>query len=437
MAAQSLHSEQSRPVGRVGALAVALGIGAAVVMLPAVAAADTSGSAGSTGSASDGTSGPETRPGAARAGAARNATGSNDGDSSRVPARSPRRGAAAGQTAAAAEPVPAPGDTHRAGAATDGTTAEPGAGRGPRPAATAQDLDPVISAVPVAEGPAGEPSAEPAPVTSDALAIEAPAAALEQAPAVDGGVEPAAQITASASAPSMTATPAAARKAVSGLPGNLLEWLGSGAGDGPAAAPLMWTAAAFTRRELGTRSATPHAAATTGTGEPPAPTLPAGQAVTSPQVTAPANPFADFIRIFIGDGTATNPNAGLLIGNGYSYTSYEGSCTTGACDGGRAGALFGNGGNGFNGGSGGGSGLFGNGGTGGAGIAGVNGGVGGAGGRGGLLWGNGGAGGQGAALPGTGAAGGDGGAAGFLGLRGDGGAGGAGGAGTTAGGAGG
>jgi hypothetical protein len=49
------------------------------------------------------------------------------------------------------------------------------------------------------------------------------------------------------------------------------------------------------------------------------------------------------VKLF-GDGTAANPNAGLLFGNGYSYTSYEGACASGACTGGRAGLLLGNGG---------------------------------------------------------------------------------------------
>ncbi len=41
---------------------------------------------------------------------------------------------------------------------------------------------------------------------------------------------------------------------------------------------------------------------------------------TSPAAAATGDPLADFIRIFSGDGTADNPNAGLLFGNGFSYT---------------------------------------------------------------------------------------------------------------------
>ena len=148
------------------------------------------------------------------------------------------------------------------------------------------------------------------------------------------------------------------------------------------------------------------------------------------------------LSIFVSNGTAEQPNAGLLIGNGYSYD--RASCTgTGACNGGNAGLLFGYGGNGFNGGDGGDAGLFGgvpgrggdasllcttdcNGGqggdrglfgVGGDGGAGANGGTGGAGGRGGWLIGNGGNGGAGGASTSFGVAGGVGGRGGVGGLR--------------------
>lgn len=135
----------------------------------------------------------------------------------------------------------------------------------------------------------------------------------------------------------------------------------------------------------------------------------------------------------IGNGTADSPNGGLLIGNGYTFTSYEGVCTTGACNGGNGG-LIGNGGGGFNGGNGGFAGWFGTGGAGGAGDAAgaigtpvLNGGNGG---NGGLITGSGGDGGAGA-VGAVGANGGNGGSTGLLSIFGDGGNGGNGGAGTT------
>ena len=136
------------------------------------------------------------------------------------------------------------------------------------------------------------------------------------------------------------------------------------------------------------------------------------------------------ISIFISNGTATHPNAGILIGNGFSFDAE--TCTKPkGCDGGRAGFLYGDGGNGYGGGNGGSAGLIGHGGNAAVGIEyeapplvqqreGVPGGNGG---HGGLLFGDGGVGGPGA--PGTdGGAGGRGGL--FFGAGGRGGPGGGG-----------
>src|SRR5581483_6649891 len=185
----------------------------------------------------------------------------------------------------------------------------------------------------------------------------------------------------------------------------VLSWLGldspstSNGPGAPVGAPLMWAALAMVCREFGV-SAGGQTGASTAAGDPGAtsltvdaspvmPTLTARPllAPAAPVVAPPPNPIADFIAIFISNGTAAHPSAGLLIGNGFSYDAS--TCTGGqACNGGSAG-LFGNGGDGVNGGNGGGAGLFGgNGGAGGAGaagVAGVNNGDGGAGGGGGNL----------------------------------------------------
>ena len=150
---------------------------------------------------------------------------------------------------------------------------------------------------------------------------------------------------------------------------------------------------------------------------------PVGAVVASAGAAATANPIADFVRLFVGSGTAENPNAGVLIGNGYSYMAYGGACTTGACNGGTAG-LIGNGGDGFAGGHGGSAGWFGSGGTGGAATA--VGGTGGRGGAGGLFAGDGGQGGSGGPGSGTGGDGGNAGALSFVGTGGLGGVGGVG-----------
>jgi hypothetical protein len=66
---------------------------------------------------------------------------------------------------------------------------------------------------------------------------------------------------------------------------------------------------------------------------------------TPPKLAAAEpNPIGSLIRVFIGNGTADNPNAGLLIGNGWDATDAQ--------DGGNGGLLFGRGGVGGTGGTG-------------------------------------------------------------------------------------
>jgi len=164
----------------------------------------------------------------------------------------------------------------------------------------------------------------------------------------------------------------------------------------------MWATLALVRRDFGA-SAGPRGANATSGAAPASNSLsygpsPAAATLRTTSLTSPADvpkPIADVVRVFVGDGTVDHPNAGLLIGDGFSYDAS--TCAAGtACDGGRAG-LLGDGGSGFDGGSGGNAVLIGDGGAGGAGVAGVNSGAGGKAGSGGLLLGNGGAGGTGAA----------------------------------------
>ena len=459
-------SRGTRPVdhvGRVGALAVALGVGGAIIGLPAVAAADT-GSDGSAGSAQSAQSQSaqtvdpteptavqaDSRP--ARGGADRApSTSSGPVDASSAdptgtvgtaeddsPAPSSRGGRSSTTLGSTALGSTALGSSTLRGADSDtandsgGTNVDPGiGGRGgaQRTGAAPDGPDGSTSAQSSARaslGVAGEmtQNAESGPRPSPAPA----ATALETVIAEPGG-----------DTPVMTA--AGASPGLSGLDAGLPDWLrGDGSGTG-LIAPLAWAAVAVSRREVtgGLTTAPPAAAA--GTGEPVDPAgLGAAAEVEAAKLSAAVtavDPVAAFVRIFIGDGTADNPNAGILYGNGYSYTGYEGACTEGACDGGNGG-LIGNGGNGFNGGNGGSAGLFGNGGAGGHGVLGINGGAGGNGGSGGLFFGDGGAGGDGASVTGETGVGGNGGAGGSAGLLiGNGGAGGAGGAGASAGGAGG
>ena len=183
----------------------------------------------------------------------------------------------------------------------------------------------------------------------------------------------------------------------------------SGSGDSPAATPLPWAALAAARRELGGVSRT---AAPASRSQPAEPVKPVAVSTPPAAASAPGAPASwrpgSVLRVFVGNGTADNPHAGILLGNGYSYTTYDGACTTGACDGGNGG-LIGNGGDGFAGGNGGAARWFGSGGKGGA--ATTAGGTGGRGGSGGLFVGDGGQGGSGGPGGGTG---GDGGSAGVL-----------------------
>ena len=342
----------SNHVGRVGALAVALGVGGAIVALPAVAGADPR---------ADSTAGADT---SATAPTARTAAGQS---SDRI-----------------AERRAAPADTIR--------------DRGRRsavapPAATHSAPGPKLS-LSRADTRDPEPPEDP------------PSAAADEVPAAAAPVAAPVEIAAVAAPPVPVMSAAKATATLSDAGGATLL-SGSGPDPGvPLLAPFAWAALAVSRREQ------------------------VGAAAAVPDVVTQ---IAQAIRFFVGDGTADNPNAGILFGNGYSYTTYEGACTSGACDGGNAG-LIGNGGNGFQGGNGGSAGWFGNGGHGAAGVAGINSGAGGDGGAGGLLMGNGGNGGKGLSAIsaiGNGGAGGNGGDAGMFALQGAGGHGGSGGAGGT------
>lgn len=160
----------------------------------------------------------------------------------------------------------------------------------------------------------------------------------------------------------------------------------------------------------------------------------AGRVTAIPVASSSAWTPGSILSIFVSNGTAAHPNAGLLLGNGFSFDAT--TCPTGSCNGGIAGIL-GNGGGGYNGGNGGAARWFGNGGAGGDGTpapygAADAGGTGGTGGTGGLVFGNGGTGGAGGnAITSAGGGGGVGGAGGLI--FGEGGRGGAGGSGTTGG----
>ena len=180
----------ARYIGRVGALAVALGVGAAVAS-PAFAFADTSGSAGASGSdATSTSSGPSAKTTSATS---RRSGRGTSGGSSATPAEatSSVRGGGSGTTVT----VPSRRNSDSRSSAS-GTTAAPAPdGSAPVEASTSiRDL--AIGSAHASEAPAGASAAEAA------VAVPPAAGSVDQ-PGV-----------------------------------NLLTWLQGGSGDGPAAAPL-------------------------------------------------------------------------------------------------------------------------------------------------------------------------------------------------------
>lgn len=217
----------NRYVGRVGGLAVALGVGAVIAGLPVVAAADTgTGNTGKTTSSARSTnSSSATR--SAHGGSARHASHSTPKPSTSV--RGGRRSTTPG----------GPGHAQRAPIPSRVSDVI-----GSDTAATPAPSDPSE----VSEGSASTPAIETGP----------PASPVEDAPQI-----------ATVAMPAMTpASPHAALSATGITP---LDRLGGG-GDplAPIAAPLAWAAVATSRRELLDASTTTTPAASVTTGEPAA-----------------------------------------------------------------------------------------------------------------------------------------------------------------------
>lgn len=350
-------------VGRVGALAVALGVGIAVASIPVIAGAEPGGSRSSTAS-EDSTALPGPAKGSvfSHAGTGTHSTQSSTAAGSRdrrsIPARSPAvrlRESSPARWASEAPDLLA-------------TASVPATGATPKFVAAQHSIRLTVAVT------------VPTPVAAATLA--------------------------------MTATPrAAAGGSESGKAFKALDWLGAnGATDTPDTAPLAWAAAAFARRELHVFAAVAAASAAT-TGEPPK--------------AQGAQPIVDFLRKFFSNGTADHPDGGILVGNGFSYDASTCSGET-VCNGGKAG-LLGNGGSGYNGGNGGAAVWFGDGGDGGDGLPGQDGGDGGSGGLFEGSGGAGGDGGSATSIAGVGGDGGNGGSTGWLSVLGVGGRGGHGG----------
>lgn len=242
-------------VGRVGALAVALGVGSAVVAMP-MAFADQDGSPGSTGSSS--TAASPSSPGQAakspRSSRPAPRTGTSPSTSSNGPAQQP------GAESSGEAPSKVPSESTRArgarGAGSSGAAADTESerdNRSDRPGAT-QATEAAEAAAPTGVATSArndeqtseptQPSVAPGAGTPDDNAPDS-----NSTPVSDPVVVSSESAKAAAAAPVMTA--ARSRAAVSGMSESLLSWLAIGGNTGgPAAAPLAWTAVAFTRREL-------------------------------------------------------------------------------------------------------------------------------------------------------------------------------------------
>lgn len=220
-------------VGRVGALAVVLGIGGAIAGMPA-AVADTADTADTVESA-QGEQSASAAADSAPAPASRAAVRGSDAVRGQTP------GGAVEDTADEATEIPdeiSADATDETVDATDETAddSEPHAPRG------AAGRDPVV----VPESPALPADSAPADIASPAtIVVENPA---DSAPPVHAFVPaPAAAVPVIAAVPQMRPAFAPAAASVAGP----LDWLGGPTGSGaPFAAPLAWVLAAASRREL-------------------------------------------------------------------------------------------------------------------------------------------------------------------------------------------
>jgi len=256
-------------VGRVGALAVALGVGGVIAALPP-AAADTGGpsdggssqtasEAGNSAGDSTGTRGPraQTRTGSpdrsARGASERAGTAGEMATNARNP-RTPVRvgadvptGTGGSRSAPASDLIPVGPDSAPGATTPSPQAAQPAAARVPAPAV-------------IDRAPASAPDTKPDIAPADAT----PAATITEVAAIAAPVPS----VVAAAVPVMTAAPATAAVSPTALTG-LLDWLGGpGRTDIPAAAPLAWAAAAASRRELSAAPSPVAPAASVTTGQP-------------------------------------------------------------------------------------------------------------------------------------------------------------------------
>ncbi len=350
-------------VGRVGALAVALGIGVLIAEFPAVAAADTeSGNAAGPSATSDTAGAGSSARGSAAGSPAKPGVGSR----SRASQRAGGDAAELVEQADSAEPDGAPsvgngrvGPSRRTGVgrrAVEGVNPHPGGSavlsgdsstnaRSATGGASPAVLPP-RSSMSTGSAP-GEPNpASAGPPPSTPLADDGPDQVADNG---SGEGLPAGSVAAGADSgqigtfqpPVMTAAQplgelSDADAGVTPDPAGVGDPLSGNTALAWASQALL--AAGLMRRESPSGVSKVAPAASVGTGEsidlPSGPPI-GGTATNAQAVPAPASepsdPITAFIRFFVGDGTADNPDAGILFGNGYSFTDYDGTCSSGSC----------------------------------------------------------------------------------------------------------
>jgi hypothetical protein len=226
----------STGIGRVGGLAIALGIGTAVALAPAVAYADSSDTGSADASATGGSAAP--RSSSARAPRTASATGNAQGDDASAAANS-----ASGVGSSGSGPVAGAQSKSKAGnlrSHARGATPKPsGNSNRNTPEVDSPDAGPV-AAQPVASSAASTPS----------INTSSPAAAAPARATITGASQQSAQAAPSLQTVVDAVVGAVRYTAAQWVNGLLGPLLGSGSGNNPGQSGVLWTVLAWARREL-------------------------------------------------------------------------------------------------------------------------------------------------------------------------------------------
>ncbi len=319
-------------VGRVGALAVALGVGLAIASLPAVAWADGTGGAGSADSSSSSGTGEDAEGSASDGSSTGLGGGSSDsgddapvGDVSEDGAASdiesdiaaelsgniaetdsgtdefPDNGSGGSESTDVGEIIEMDDAAASVADAREGSPASIGSSRG-SDSIELSSADEIDLSARMASGGLVEAASAPELVAVVDSALDAPAA-VPMAGYADLAAE-----GADLAVPVMTAAPqVSAPEAADGPQAQSSSWLSDlGSGGTPAATPIVWTAAAFARRDIKPNAAVGVAPGATDAGQTGEPLDPATR--TAPSAAASANRAP----IALNDGPFT-VNAGKTL----------------------------------------------------------------------------------------------------------------------------